>query len=93
VPRSQVSAPKVRVAALGATPRSAINRVVMELRNRGWQDDGEAALSVIRALEARNGAATPRVLARAVPAEFLSRNDLTRGEFEAFFRDVARIYG
>jgi hypothetical protein len=76
------------LADFGTDRRVALRRLVHAIRDRGWRDEGDAALAVVRLLADERGVA-PSVLARSVPAEFRVRNRITSKELERFLLEFA----
>jgi hypothetical protein len=77
------------VNRLGPNTQAAIRTLLTEFRFRGWHDPGNAALAIVRALEAAHGVLPPSRAARAVPADFLSRNNLSRHQLAGLLTELA----
>jgi hypothetical protein len=85
------SAPTLDLRYLGPTPQSALRRLVDEFEVRGWRDDGETALAVVRFLDAQGGSAPTTKVARVVPQSFLRSNGLQRRKLESFLLELAAV--
>jgi hypothetical protein len=84
------STSSLALKALGSTPQSALRRLVDEFEGRGWRDDGETALAVVRFLDEQGGAASTRRVARIVPQSFLTHNRVPRRQVESFLLELAK---
>lgn len=73
---------EIALRHLGGSSQAAVRRIIGEFVNRSWRDDGEAALSMVRSLEAAGGSGTIRRVASAVPASFLAVNGISRRDIQ-----------
>ena len=93
--RSSLSARHARhprtlsVQLLGPTSQAAIRVLLTEFRNKGWTDSSNAALAIVRAVEASSGGLTPSRAAQAVPSQFLAENHLKAADLEQLLQDLA----
>jgi hypothetical protein len=76
------------VHLLGPTSQAAIRVLLTEFRHLGWADSSNAALAIVRAVEASPGGLAPSKAARAAPSEFLAENDLKQADLESMLRDL-----
>jgi hypothetical protein len=74
------------LARIGPSPQGAIARLVREFHNRGWRDDGHAAVAMVRMLQDRGGTAALRSVAAAPSREFLAGNGVRRADLEELLR-------
>lgn len=77
---------QLALVRLGRTPQGAISRLVREFHNRGWRDDGHAAVAMVRVLQDKGGAAPLRIVAAAPSTEFLASNGVRRADVEDLLR-------
>jgi hypothetical protein len=82
-------APKLTLAALGDSNPMRLRVLFDAFEDVGWRDPGTTALTLVRELERRDGAATPNTLARLVPSTFLARNGAKRAELAKLFTTLA----
>lgn len=78
------------VGLLGPTSQAAIRLLLTEFRNRGWTDSSNAALAIVRAVEASSVGVAPSRAARAAPPQFLAENDLKPADLEHLLGDLAQ---
>jgi hypothetical protein len=76
------------VQAFGASSKLAVRALLTAFRERGWEESGDAALSIIRALERRPRQSATR-LASDAPAAFLRLNGISRADLAATLAEVA----
>lgn len=79
----------LRLDDLGNSEQAAIRAVLSAFRDRGWRDEGGAALSAVQALAVAGAGLTPARLAAATPDEFLLRNNLRKADVKRVFEDLA----
>jgi len=63
--------------------------LLTEFRNKGWTDSSNAALAIVRAVEASSVGLAPSKAARAAPSQFLAENDLKVADLEQLLQDLA----
>jgi hypothetical protein len=74
--------------SFGTSAKHGLRRLLTEFKARGWRDPGDAALLVIRTIEAQPGI-TPERAAAAAPLDFFDRNSISRKDLAEALSDVA----
>jgi hypothetical protein len=83
-----MSGAQLDLNALGADRQEQLRYVRAALDERGWQDYGDMSQGLIERLAAQGGRAGWQQLARAIPGEFLSRNEIKRRDVEELVQDL-----
>jgi hypothetical protein len=79
----------LRLDDLGNSEQAAIRAVLSAFRDRGWRDQGGAALRAVQALTSAGAGLSPAGLAGAMPDEFLLRNNLKKADVRRVFEELA----